>query len=137
MRALEVISAILAETLIEMRVLIVAEPPEVHWPNGLVSKLAVPIRGKKSGKQTQKEKHGVFGDLVSKLAPMIPDESSSQTKTKVATKGKKALKTPAKVQKTSAMQNCAVEVDQTADATGGAGDCSVSNAHQGLPAQGR
>ena len=133
MRALEVISAIIAETLIEMRVLIFVEPPEVHWPNGLVSKMAVPVRGKKSGKQTQKQKHGVFGDLVSKLAPTIPDESSSQNKTKVATKGKKAFKTPTKVQKTSATQSVAV----AEDANGGAGDCSVNDAHQGLPAQGR
>ena len=136
MRALEVISAIIAETLIEMRVLIFAEPPEVHWPNGLVSKLAVPVRGKKSGKQTQKQKHGVFGDLVSKLAPTIPDESSSQNKTKVATKGRKSFKTPTKVQKT-ASTSVAVEVDETANANGGAGNCSVSDAHQGIPALGR
>ena len=85
MRCLEVIAAIVAETLIEIGVLILTEPAEIYWPNGLVSKLSGQTRTKKKGKITQKTKHGIFGELVSTLAPSIPRQSgSNKDATKVA-----------------------------------------------------
>ena len=132
MRALEVISAIVAETLIEMGVLIFPDPPEVHWPNGLISKLAMPVCGKKGGKNVQKNKHGIFGELVSKLAPTIPPASATQNSTKIASK--KGFKNPAKIPKTSTEQ-CAAPAN--GEEASGSVDTGETNLHQGLPAQGR
>lgn len=75
MCALEVVAAIVAETLIEMGVLIFVEPPVIHWPNNLVTKLPAGTRTKKKGKTTQKHKHGIYGELVASLAPSIPPQN--------------------------------------------------------------
>ena len=138
MRGLEVISAIIAETLIEMGVLIFCEPPAVHWPNGLVSKLAAAAaRSKKRGKNVQKQKQGIYGELVSTLAPTIPQQKENAPASKVvkkATKGGK-FKTPLKEVITSNVQkepsdNTSAAVDTI---SGAAGDST--DVHQGLPAR--
>ena len=65
--ALEVTSAIVAETLIEMGVLIISDPSEIHWPNSTISK-PLPGNRARKGKKVQKNRHGIFGELVSSLA---------------------------------------------------------------------
>ena len=74
MRCLEVISALVAETMIELGVMILTDPPEIHWPNGMITKPNVPAKNCK-GKKVQKNKHGIFGELVSNLAPTLPAET--------------------------------------------------------------
>ena len=139
MRGLEVVSAIVAETLIELGVLIFTEPPEIHWPNSLVTKLPADPRSKKKGKNVQKHKHGIYGELVSSLAPSIPpqkDESASS----VAKKGSKTakFKTPAKAKPTfTAVSDYSVTNTMSEGAVRGAGDGAVDGLHQGLPVQGR
>ena len=54
MQCLEVISAIMAKTVIEIGVLILKEPPEIHWPNGMIMKPNPSVKGKK-GKKVQKK----------------------------------------------------------------------------------
>ena len=129
MRVLEVVSAIVAETLIEMGVIILSEPVEIHWPNGYITKPIAPNRGK-GGKKQQKSKHGIFGEFVAKLAPSLPvaSEQVRGNKSKVAPK---VFKTPVKSKKskvaegqnTEAMEVEPKQVD--------------SNVHQGLPVQAR
>ena len=54
MRCLEFTAALVAETLIEMRVTIVTNPEEIHWPTGHVSKPSAP-RKKRAGKKVEKK----------------------------------------------------------------------------------
>ena len=129
MRVLEVVSAIVAETQIEMGVIILDELVEIHWPNGYVTKPLAPSRGK-SGKKKQKSKHGIYGELVAKLAPTLPVETgkeNAQPKSKaVSTSFKPPLKSKrSKVTETPAepMEDDHEQVD--------------SNLHQGLPVQAR
>ena len=98
MHSLDVISALVAETLIEMGVLILTEPAEIHWPNGMITK-PIPLPRGKKGKKFKKQKHGVFGELVSSLAPSIPQQSASAAcgaKSK-SIQGAKAFKPPRKM----------------------------------------
>ena len=50
MRVLEVVAAIVAETMIENGVMILTEPVEIHWPHGMVSKPNPTPRSKKGKK---------------------------------------------------------------------------------------
>ena len=96
-------------------------------------------QSKKKGKNVQKHKHGIYGELVSSLAPSIPpqkDESASS----VAKKGSKTakFKMPAKAKPTfMAVSNDSVTNTMSEGAVGGAGDEAVDGLHQGLPVQGR
>ena len=137
MRCLEVISALVAETMIELGVMILTDPPEIHWPHGLITKPNLPPKSRK-GKKVQKNKHGIFGELVSKLAPTLPPatvETSAKSTKKSSTVGSKRFKTPVKV-------NAGTE-DQAHDVQPGPIDASEVNdnnavgTHQGLPVQGR
>ena len=122
-----------------MGVLIFTEPAEIHWPNGLVSKLSGPS-GSKKGKKNQKTKHGIFGELVSNLAPSIPPSSDDAT-SKVGKKGSKppakGFKTPIKNKPIATVTKNLQEISEAGEgAVGGAGDSAVDALHQGLPAQG-
>ena len=89
MQVLEVVSAVLAETLIEIGVVILTEPPEIHWSKEVITKLPPAPHGRK-GKQVTKNAHGICGKLVTDLAPTLPSESKME-------KGKKgAFKPPVK-----------------------------------------
>ena len=125
MRILEVVSAIVPETLIEMGVIILSEPVEIHWPNGYVTKPLGPSRGK-GGEKQQKSKHGIFGELVAKLSPSLPVETGKQIgkKTKVASK---VFKTPLKSKKSK------VSDDKNTEAMEVEPEQVDSNVHQGLP----
>ena len=80
MRCIEITAALIAETLIELGVSIVTQPDEVHWPNGVVSKAPEPAKKKKGGKKSEnKNKHGIFGQLVSDLAPKLPKLKKNST----------------------------------------------------------
>ena len=76
--------------------MILTEPPEIHWPNGFVSKLPQGSKGKK-GKKVQKTRHGIYGELVCSLAPSVPVQNKNSTvsvdNSKKVTKG---FKTPVK-----------------------------------------
>ena len=72
MRSLELAAALVAETLMEMGVKFFTNPEEIHWPKGNVTKPSSPASKKKTGKTKQKNKHGVYGQLVADLAPQIP-----------------------------------------------------------------
>ena len=138
MRCIEVIAALLAETLIEMGVMILTEPIEIHWPNGMLTKPNTQPKGKK-GKKIQKNKHGIFGEIVADLAPTLPPQQVMEKKTKTTTKGSnalpKAFKTPIKaVGKQAVIEEKPTE---SAKEVGAAGDNNVIAIHQGLPVQGR
>ena len=130
MRALEVTSAIVAETLIEMGVLIISDPAEIHWPNGTISKPVAGPRGRK-GKKTQKNRHGIFGDLVSSFVPPTIEKNKPAGKSSASTSGGKRFKAPLK---STTVQS------ESQEANGGNEDRldEPSNPlHQGLPVQGR
>ena len=136
MRALEVVSAIVAETLIELGVMIITDPPEIHWPNGLVSKMPQTAKAKK-GKKLQKTRHGVYGELVCSLAPSIPAQSTNAAnKNQTTKKADKGFKTPIKTTvNTNEVQ--AIQVDaETAENNEGQAD-NGAGVHQGMPVQGR
>ena len=131
------ITAIVAETLIEMGVLIFTEPAEIHWPNGLISKLSGPT-GSKKGKKAQKTKHGVFGELVSNLAPSIPPSSGDATKKVGKKPTAKGFKNPVKNKPSATVSTNLEEISEAGEGVvGGSGDSGVDAIHQGLPAQGR
>ena len=89
MQVLEVVSAVLAETLIEIGVVILTKPPEIHWSKEVITKLPPAPHGRK-GKQVTKNAHGICGKLVTDLAPTLPSKSKME-------KGKKgAFKPPVK-----------------------------------------
>ena len=139
MRALEVISAIIAETLIEMGVMILTEPPEIHWPNGSISQMSAPVRGKK-GKKVQKTKHGIFGELVCSLAPTLPITKSTgnNSQLKKAAQTSKGFKAPLK--KKTNQSSEVIQVEESPDLISQddvQGDNNVVLGHQGLPVQGR
>ena len=50
MRVLEVVAAIVAETLIKNGVMILSDPVEIHWPHGMISKPNQSSRSKKGKK---------------------------------------------------------------------------------------
>ena len=129
MRVLEVVSAILAETLIEMSVIILDEPVEIHWPNGYVTKPLAPGRGK-SGKKTQKSKHGIYGELVAKLAPTLPVETGKENAKPKSKAVSKNFKPPLKSKRSKVTETPAAPLDEDHEQLD-------SNLHQGLPVQAR
>ena len=77
MRVLKVVSAVLAKTLIEIGVVILMEPPEIHWSKDIITRLPPAPRGRK-GKQVTKNAHGINCRLVTDLAPTLPPESKNE-----------------------------------------------------------
>ena len=131
MCALEVVAAIVAETLIEIGVLIFIEPPEIHWSNNLVTKLPAGTRTKKKGKTSQKHKHGIYGELVASLAPSIPPQTDTAA-ISVAKKGSKSrkFKTPIKPMASGTTISEQTENKaQSEGADGGASDAVVDGLH--------
>ena len=120
MRSLELAAALVAETLMEMGVKIFTNPEEIHWPNGNITKPSSPASKKKTGKTKQKNKHGVYGQLVSDLAPKIPkgQAASDAACSQKDSKGNAPTRGKNKKQKTTEEQVIAVE-------------------HEGLPVQPR
>ena len=69
MRCLEILAAVLAEELMNQGTKILMDPDEIVWPDKTVTRAPTKAelqKMKKNGKQHEKTKHGVFGDLVSK-----------------------------------------------------------------------
>ena len=118
MRSLELAAALVAETLMELGVKIFTNPEEIHWPNGNVTKPSSPASKKKTGKTKQKNKHGVYGQLVADLAPKIPKGQPTKEAacTQKESKGNASTRGKTKKQKTTEEQVIAVE-------------------HEGLPVQ--
>ena len=80
MRCVEITVALIAETLIELGVSIITQPEEIHWPNGTVSKPNQPTKKKRGAKKAEnKNKQGIFGQIVSDLAPKLPKESHGES----------------------------------------------------------
>ena len=111
MRCLELAAALVAETLIEMGVQIVTNPDEIHWPTGHVSKPSAPLRKKKGGKKTEKNKHGVFGQIVADLAPKLPADGqvqvvqSENSNTEIGTQEAKVTRSKNKNKKSKSSKN--------------------------------
>ena len=69
MRCLEILAAVLAEELMKQGTKILMDPDEIVWPDKTVTRAPMKAelrKMKKTGKQHEKTKHGVFGDLVNK-----------------------------------------------------------------------
>ena len=69
MRCLEILAAVIAEKLMDQGTKILIDPDEIVWPDKTVTR--PPSKGqlkklKKNGKNQDKTKHGVFGDIVHK-----------------------------------------------------------------------
>ena len=79
MRALEIVAAIIAETLMEMSVTILTTPGEIHWPMGCVTWLGAQATNKK-GKKTTKKQGGIFGNIVYEYTPKAPPNDTAQSK---------------------------------------------------------
>ena len=69
MRIIEIVSAIVAERLMENGTQFVMDPDQVIWPDGKITK--VPTLQKKGRAHTKKvsatSKNGVFGKIIQKL----------------------------------------------------------------------
>ena len=136
MRVLEVVAAIVAETLIENGVMILSDLVEIHWSHGMISKPNQSSRTKK-GKRNQKQRHGIFGELVSTLAPSLPN---------VATEGNKencgppeptgTSKTSTRNSKSKKPAKTIVRPERDEEIGDGNKDSEVAT-HKGLPVQGR
>ena len=79
MRALEIVAAIVAETLMEMSVTILTTPEEIHWPMGCITWLGAQTTNKK-GKKTTKKQGGIFGNIVYEYTPKTPPNDTAQSK---------------------------------------------------------
>ena len=65
MRTVEILSAVLAEKLLAQGCVINLDPEEIKWPDGTVTKLPPPEKGKrKKKKPNPTSKNGVFGVIV-------------------------------------------------------------------------
>ena len=133
MRCVEITAALVAETLIELGVSIVTQPDEIHWPNGTVSKSPEPTK-KRKGKKTEKNKHGIFGQLVSDLAPKLPkqkknvnDQGSSEPAEGASVASVKKRKVTSKTKAKNTDKNRTDNETET----------DFNGQHEGLPVQGR
>ena len=65
MRTVEVLSAVLAEKLVAQGCVINLDPEEIKWPDGTLTKLPPPEKGKRRKKKPNPtSKNGVFGVIV-------------------------------------------------------------------------
>ena len=128
MRCLEVVAAIIAESLMEMNVKIYTSPEEIHWPMGCVtwpgSKAPT-----KSGKKINKRQGGVFGHIVYEYAPakgqvlQVP-QSTTKAAASVKLKGTRSTTTKAKTKSMAGVEQEVTETESMAH-------------HEGLPVQER
>ena len=123
MCCLEIVAAIMAETLMEMSVNIMMSPEEIHWPMGCVTRPGSQTQAKK-GKKTTKKQGGIFGSIVYKYALEKGVEYTKQGES-VASKAKTIKKTKEKAKSTAQM---AADDDN---------ECQVIAVHEGLPVQER
>ena len=79
MRALKIVAAIVAETLMEMSVTILTTPEEIHWPMSCITQPGAQTT-KKKGKKTSKKQGGIFGNIVYEYAPKTPPNETEQSK---------------------------------------------------------
>ena len=134
MRCIEITAALIAETLIELGVSIVTQPDEVYWPNGTVSTAPDPGKKKKGGKKAEKNnKHGIFGQIVSDLAPKLPKQKASNDQgSNEPEERSNASQTSAKSKKTSAKSKTNSRKNKSEE------EASEFQAeHEGLPVQAR
>ena len=129
MHCLEVTAAIVAETLMEMGVQIMTSPEEITWPTGEVTKPVAPASKKKGGKRTTKNKHGIYGELVSELAPKIPVVDTTTQQSINSGESTKKRQPNKKVKATKA-----AETPSATSVTEGDDD-DVEASHVGLPVQ--
>ena len=136
MRVLEVVAAIVTETMIENGVMILTEPVEIHWSHSMVSKPNLTPHSKK-GKKIQKQRHRIFGELVATLAPTIPS---------IATGKNKENSNPPEQNTTAKRSTCNCKSNKPAETivhpqmdedTGKGGKDTEVACHKGLPVQGR
>ena len=69
MRCLEILAAVFVKELMKQGTEILMDPDEIVWPDKTVTRPPTKAelrKMKKTGKQHEKTKHGVFGDLVNK-----------------------------------------------------------------------
>ena len=133
MRCLEIVAAIVAETLMEMSVNILTNPEEIHWPMGVVTKPGTHSH-KKKGKKTNKKQGGVFGQLVSDLAPKVPVDTNEQNvETISASKGQKTRSNS----KSTAEKRKKLPVDNAVENTPDETASQATIRHEGLPVQDR
>ena len=126
MRALEIVAAIIAETLMEMSVTILTTPKEMHWPMGCVMRpgTQAPI---KKGKRTTKKQGGVFGHIVYEYTPKGPVDESSQSKKS------NTVSSMSKVTRGSKANNKKIKAAEE----GSMLNESMPQQHEGLPVQER
>ena len=139
MRALEVVSAILAETIIEMGIVILTDPPEIHWSKEMIMKPPPAPRGRK-GKKVDKNAHDIYGKIVADLAPSVPTDSKKQSTTSKKGTFKTPVKTKQQKKGTDKISTQSMQVesnDDVAEVTEGQADIEVQGQHKGLPVQGR
>ena len=132
MQCLEVTAAIVAETLMEMGVQIMTSPEEITWPTVEVTKPATPVPRKRGGKRAAKNKHGIYGELVSDLAPKLPLDNSNQQQSSNSSESAPKKPTMKKVKATKAAETQLLHNDRDDD-----DDDSQAASHKGLPVQAR
>ena len=118
MRCLEIVAAIMAETLMEMSVNIMTSPEEIHWPMGCVMRPGTQTKAKK-GKKTSKKQGSIFGSIVYEYAPEKGVDYTKKSESS-AVKAKPMKKTW-----------------DTAQMNDDESDCQVISMHEGLPVQER
>ena len=125
MCCLEILAAIVAETLMEMSVNFLTTPEEIHWPMGCITRPGAHAAIKK-GKRSTKKQGGVFGQIVHDYAPKGPvsDANPSKVSQAVASKPKNTQSSKAKEQEKAA---------EPAEDTDGV----MNTIHEGLPVQER
>ena len=123
MHCLEIVAAIMAETLMEMSVNILMSPEEIHWPMGCVTRPGSQTQAKK-GKKTTKKQGGIFGSIVYEYAPEKGVDYSNKGES-VASNAKSIRRTKEKSKATAKM------------AADDANECQAIVVHEGLPVQER
>ena len=122
MHCLEIVAAIMAETLMEMSVDIMTSPEEIHWPMGCVMRPGSQTKSKK-GKKTTKKQGGIFGSIVYEYAPEKGVDYKKEES--LASKAKPIKKTKNKAKATATVADDA------------SSECQLIGVHEGLPVQER
>ena len=123
MHCLEILAAIVAETLMEMSVKFLMTPEEIHWPMGCITRPGANAAVKK-GKRVSKKQGGVFGQIVHEYSPKGPvaEASPSNASQAVASKLKNTRSSKAKEQQKAPEEDA---------------DGESPPVHEGLPVQER
>ena len=97
---------------------------------GEVTKPAAPATKKRGGKRAAKNKHGIYGELVSELAPKVPLVNSNQKQTSHPSESAPKKPPTKKVKATKAAETHVIPND-----TDDGDDDSQGASHTGLPVQ--